>query len=192
MTNEQNDIIKFLKDNPLTENKEVLLDFIKNNDELYSRNNLFGHITASAFIVDEKMDKALLILHKKYNKWLSPGGHVDDGENGKQASIRETQEETGLNQLKLLSENIFDIDIHRIPESNKNGKIEPAHWHFDVRYIHKAPKDAIVDLNLFEAKGFQWVELEKLKNVDDISISRQAKKAKELISKIKRKRKLSP
>lgn len=29
MTNEQNGIIKFVKDNPLTENKDVLIDFIK-------------------------------------------------------------------------------------------------------------------------------------------------------------------
>lgn len=192
MNKEINEILDFVGKNKGLNNKEILTSFLKENDDIYSRNNLYGHITASAFIVDSKMDKALLILHKKYNKWLSPGGHVDEGENGRAASIRETQEETGLNQLTLLSENIFDIDIHKIPESNKNGKFEPEHWHFDVRYIHKAPQNAVVDLNLFEAKGFQWVELEKLKNVEDPSISRQAKKAQEIISKIKRKRKMTP
>lgn len=54
--------------------------FLNKEQEYYLRSNLFGHITGSAFILNKEMDKALLILHGKYNKWVSPGGHVDEGE----------------------------------------------------------------------------------------------------------------
>lgn len=103
----------------------------------YSRDTLSGHITGSAFIISEEKREALLILHKKYNKWVVPGGHVDAGENALKASERESGEEVGLTDLNLLSAEIFDIDIHRIPSTTKNGKFEPEHWHFDVRYLYR-------------------------------------------------------
>lgn len=95
---------------------------------------------------------------------------------------------SGINKLELLTPEIFDIDIHRIPESNKNGFAEPAHWHFDIRYIYKASKDSVVDINLFEAKGFEWNKLTDLSKVNDPSIKRMSEKAISLIEKIKMKK----
>lgn len=173
---EKNQILDYLENNNV-ENKDVLKSFIKDHSEIYARENLYGHITGSAFIINEQGDEGLLILHKKYNKWVAPGGHVDPHENAKIASKRESGEEVGLNDLELMSEEIFDIDIHRIPEAIKNGKVEPEHWHFDVRYLYKAPENCVVDVNLFETKGFKWEKLSNLANETDISIQRQANKA---------------
>lgn len=173
---EKDNILEYLKNNQV-EHANVLEHFIKTNNELYARSNQFGHITGSAFIVNAAQDEALLILHKKYNKWVAPGGHVDAGENALAASMRETGEEVGLSDLLLLSPKIFDIDIHRIPAATKNGIHEPEHWHFDVRYLYQAAENSVVNLNILEAKGFQWSKLEKLALVDDRSIKRQAEKA---------------
>lgn len=188
---EKESILEYLNNNKVN-NSEVLIEFLNNNKEHYSRNNIFGHITGSAFIVDNEMKNGLLILHKKYNKWLSPGGHVDENETSLMAAMRESGEEVGLNKLDLLSPKILDIDIHRVPESLKNGKVEPEHWHFDIRYIFKAQKEAVVDLNIFEAKGFKWNELKEMTTFEDVSVKRQAIKAIEIINKIKNKKKLKP
>lgn len=177
-------ILKYLETNP-TENAQVLIDFINNSEDLYSRKNEIGHITGSAFIVSSDLKDALLILHKKYDKWVAPGGHVDPNENSLDAAKRESGEEVGLSNLELLKPTILDIDIHRIPTGIKNGVIEREHWHFDVRYLFKAQHDSVVDINLLEAKGFKWPDLEVLKGSTDVSISRLATKAFEVIEALK-------
>lgn len=168
-------IISYLQNNKV-ENAEVLNKFLLNEKNPYSRDTLSGHITGSAFSINEEKREALLILHKKYNKWVAPGGHVDAGENALQASERESGEEVGLTDLHLLSAEIFDIDIHRIPTATKNGKFEPEHWHFDVRYLYKISSKSKVNLNLLEANGFKWEKLHVLAEIQDDSISRQAQK----------------
>lgn len=178
----------YLEKNP-TEHAEVLLNFINHAPDFYSRRNKIGHITGSAFIVSHDLQNALLILHAKYNKWVSPGGHVDEGENSLKAASRESAEEVGIQDLELLKPEILDIDIHRIPAATKHGVFEPEHWHFDVRYLFKVQPDASVDLNTLEAKGFKWPLLTEIAQESDISVSRQAQKA---IDFIHNKLKLNP
>lgn len=173
---DKNAVIKYLEKNP-TENSQVLLDFVNNSQDLYSRQNPIGHITGSAFIVSDDLQHALLILHGKYNKWVAPGGHVDSGENSLIAASRESSEEVGIHDLELLKPEIFDIDIHRIPAATKNGLFEPEHWHFDVRYLFKIQPESVVDLNTIEAKGYKWPLLIEIAQDDDLSINRQANKA---------------
>lgn len=177
---DKNAIIKYLEKNP-TENQEVLIDFVNTSKDLYSRQNVVGHITGSAFIVSNDLENALLILHGKYNKWVAPGGHVDPGEDSLFAASRESAEEVGIQDLELLKPEIFDIDIHRIPAATKHGVFEPEHWHFDVRYLFKIQPNTSVDLNTLEAKGYKWPLLTEIAQDEDESIRRQANKAIEFI-----------
>lgn len=200
MNNEAEMILSYLNKNK-TKNAEHLIKFIKSVGDLYSRNNDDGHITASAFIVSDDKKHVLLIEHAKYNMWLSPGGHVDAGENSLKAAIRETAEETGVKNIELLKKDILDIDIHRIPHSEKKG--EPEHWHFDIRYLFKAPKDLVINLNSDakddingvsvnkqECNGYKWYSLDDMKHHNDQSLKRQAEKVSDFLSSKKIKLKI--
>lgn len=182
---EKDKIIAYLNDNDV-ENKDVLLSFLMSysNKEIYSRTNLIGHITGSAFIVNEEHDNAMLVLHKKYNKWVAPGGHVEESEDAKHASFRETKEETGIEYLSLLSQEVFDIDIHRIPEREKNGIFEPEHWHFDVRYLYQTREDGMINIDINEVNDYSWYDIKTLKESDDISTKRMASKLESFINHI--------
>ncbi len=93
-----------------------------------------GHFTASAFITNANRDKLLLIWHKKLQKWLQPGGHIDNTDASPlAAALRETAEETGLTAKALLAAELADIDVHEIPARESNSELEefknqqPAH-----------------------------------------------------------------
>ena len=98
---------------------------------LYDRKNFKGHITTSALVINRD-DRMLFVIHAVFNKLLPPGGHVEDGDNSlKEASMRETEEETGVPPADLeylpadakFPELPFDINSHPIPEHPK--KKEP-------------------------------------------------------------------
>ena len=59
---EKENILTYLKNNP-TQNSEILINFLNNSNNLYSRKNEIGHITGSAFILSEDLKNSLLILH---------------------------------------------------------------------------------------------------------------------------------
>jgi len=61
------------------------------------------HFCASAFIINPKDKKILLVKHSDYDKWLQPGGHIEEDETPEEAAIREVYEETGI-KIKLLGE----------------------------------------------------------------------------------------
>jgi 8-oxo-dGTP pyrophosphatase MutT (NUDIX family) len=131
-----------------------------------------GHFTASAFIVSPAQDALLLIFHAKLARWLQPGGHIEpqDG-NVLAAARREAEEEVGLSQLELLEPAPFDLDIHAIPALRG----DPAHAHFDVRFLFRAP--SLVVRAASDAKAARWVPLDAIDlELSDRSVMRAVEK----------------
>ena len=48
------------------------ITLIRNFPECFSRRLLSGHVTGSAWVVSPDRSKALLLHHKKLNRWLQP------------------------------------------------------------------------------------------------------------------------
>ena len=150
------------------------LSFIETNTDCFERSLQEGHITGSAWILNAAHDKALLTHHQKLNRWLQLGGHADGECDVMQVALKEAKEESGLTQLKLLSETIFDIDIHTIPGREN----EPEHLHYDIRFLFEADDSEKLVLSS-ESKALAWVPLDELKEVtaSNDSILRMALKS---------------
>ena len=114
--------------------RDRIARFLSEHDDAYERSCVSGHITASAWIVDRTRTHALLTHHRKLDRWLQLGGHVDGDRNPSDAAMREAREESGLVSLRLIVKGIYDLDVHRIPER----ATEPAHDHYDVRFAFEA------------------------------------------------------
>ena len=140
--------------------------FLAGTDNPFGRTNLDGHITASAWVVDPALSQTLLVDHIKLKCWLMPGGHADGNDDVLAMARQEVLEETGLADAALGMEGIFDIDVHPIPEAIKNGKVEPPHFHYDVRYLLIADPKQEVQLAPDESNGIQWVALEKVRELE--------------------------
>ena len=65
------------------------------------RSRPLGHFTASAFILNP-MGQPLALLHKKLQRWLQPGGHLESQDQSPlQAALREAKEESQLTLIPL-------------------------------------------------------------------------------------------
>ena len=148
------------------------------HQDAFLRSHLPGHITGSAWIIDKESGDVLLTHHAKLNRWLQPGGHADGDENVMRVAAREAQEETGLQQLTLVSDKIFDIDIHTIPA---RGDM-PAHLHFDIRYLFYSDKKHPLVIT-HESHDLRWIALAGVADVcqGNESMMRMARKASSLL-----------
>ncbi|MBT3478078.1 MAG: NUDIX hydrolase [Candidatus Marinimicrobia bacterium] len=108
--------------------------FLNRSKTCFSRNNWEGHFTGSAWVVDQSREWVLMTHHRQLDMWLQLGGHAEGRSNLLDVALDEAQEESGLSKLNVLSTNIFDLDIHKIPAF----KGAPTHLHFDVRFIMEA------------------------------------------------------
>ena len=131
------------------------LDFVVKTDLFWSRSHLEGHLTASSWVVNDDYTKVILCHHGKLNIWVQLGGHIDETDNSlHEACRRELEEESGLKEIELLSPNIYDIDIHRIPEN----KGVPEHLHYDLRMIFKANSQEMINFDIAESKDVRWID----------------------------------
>lgn len=115
-----------------------------------------GHFTASCYIIDGG-GRLLLHHHRRLGRWLQMGGHVEAGESTARAALREGAEESGLRDLSLVGEEIFDLDVHGIPAA----KGEPDHDHFDVRYLARTSSPHAISIDRAESNELAWVTLER-------------------------------
>lgn len=123
------------------------------------------HFTATAFIVDSK-GRTLLLWHKRLQRWMPPGGHVDPDETPEDTARRECKEETGLDvdivgdaqpdlfagnpeEGRMLRRPIVMLleEIPPCPERN-----EPAHQHMDFVYLAR-PLDEAQAITLAKEEG---------------------------------------
>lgn len=142
------------------------IDFVNTYTNCFDRELLIGHVTGSAWILDNSGQYVLLTHHRKLDKWFQPGGHCDGDSNVLNVALKEALEETGLERIEVVSDTIFDVDVHPIPER----KGVPAHLHYDIRFLLKADKNLPLQIT-DESNDLAWValsEVEKLNNSDSI------------------------
>jgi 8-oxo-dGTP pyrophosphatase MutT (NUDIX family) len=107
------------------------LAFLEGQSCFWQRDNYVGHLTASAWVVNEARSHVLLTHHRKFDCWLQLGGHVEAGDATLlAAALREAREESGIQAIEPLRATIFHVGHHPI-----NTAKEPPHVHYDIRYL---------------------------------------------------------
>jgi 8-oxo-dGTP pyrophosphatase MutT (NUDIX family) len=167
----RNNLLQLLQNHkPFNHEEQQFIDntiqFVQENVDCFERTLLIGHVTGSAWIVDKSREFTLLTHHRKLDKWFQTGGHCDGDYDVLNVALKEAMEETGLTDIEVVSSDIFDIDIHEIPER----KGIPAHLHYDVRFLLEADINEPLIVSS-ESTDLAWVaisEVEKLNNSESI------------------------
>jgi 8-oxo-dGTP pyrophosphatase MutT (NUDIX family) len=134
--------------------------------------------TVAIFVVHD--GKILLIHHRKLDKWLPLGGHIELDEDPEQAALREAKEESGLD-VELLGERPPTtspgiraliaprfLDIHRINETHEH--IGLIYWARpkvgSARRADRTPQRGVpTTLATEEHHDIRWCSLEDLEKL---------------------------
>jgi 8-oxo-dGTP pyrophosphatase MutT (NUDIX family) len=141
--------------------KAYFLQFIDIFDDVLSRENEFGHFTASGVVVNPDFSKILLVYHNIFDGYIFPGGHADGDPNLLGVATREIEEETGV-EAKALSNEPFSICSFPTKAHIKRGKFVSAHTHFDVEYLFVADDTLPVRIKPDENQSVIWLPIETI------------------------------
>lgn len=141
--------------------KQVMLKYLDTFDNLLTRENEFAHFTASNWIVNKQKTKVLMIYHNIYKSWSWTGGHADGEENLLKVALKEAQEETGLQNLKVLSNGIYGLQILTVDGHVKRGKYVSAHLHLDCCFLIEADENDMIRIKEDENSGIKWVDIDE-------------------------------
>lgn len=142
------------------------------------------HVTASAIVLGPR--GVLLHHHRRLERWMQPGGHIDPGEEPADAARRETVEETGLPPTHPGGGPwMVDANVHALPRpcrpwaaadsAGLTGRPTPRCVHVDMRYVLHA--DGEPDPPSGESPLVRWFAWRDAFAVADAGLVRSLRRA---------------
>lgn len=141
--------------------KEQMLQFMKCYDNYLERENGIAHFTASMWTVNKERTKTLMVHHNIYNSWSWIGGHADGMEDLCAVAMKELQEETGVKNACLVSEEIFSLETLTVNGHIRKGIWVPGHLHFNLTYLAEAEESEGLIVQEEENSAVKWWSFEE-------------------------------
>ena len=152
--------------------------FVAKHPDCFERTCVPGHITGSAWLISHDGGRFLLTHHRKLGRWLQLGGHAEGDPPPAEVALREASEESGIADLRLAVTHPIDLDAHDIPAT----PTEPAHVHYDLRFLVVAPPDAVATTSP-ESIELRWFDSRRPLDVPhDASVVRLRRKAEQALA----------
>lgn len=142
--------------------KRVMLKYINDFNDVLTRQNEYAHFTSSSFILNKERTKMLMIYHKIYKSWAWTGGHSDGDNDLLYVAMKEAKEETGLKDVKPISNDIYSLEIITVNGHEKRGKYVASHVHLNVTYLLEADEKEEIHIKEDENSGVKWVPIDKI------------------------------
>ncbi|MBQ6465095.1 MAG: NUDIX hydrolase [Oscillospiraceae bacterium] len=136
--------------------KALILDYLARNPGALWRTDPIAHLTASAWVVNAARDRVLMVYHRIYDSWSWIGGHADGESDLLAAALRECREETGVEHLRPVSEDIFSLEVLTVAGHEKRGVYVPGHLHLNLSYLLEADEADALRVCEAENSGVRW------------------------------------
>lgn len=145
------------------EDKKIILNLYKKyGDFLLDRKCKDAHFSSSAIVLDKNKEYVLFAYHNIYKSWSWLGGHVDLESDFFQVADKEIREESGIKNIKPISNKIISIEVLPVQQHIKNGKLIKEHIHLNVSYVFIGDKNDFIQNKPDENSDVKWIK------VDDI------------------------
>ena len=143
------------------QDKEELLRYMQQGEDLFPRENTQAHWTASAWVVDPGRTKVLMAYHKLYDSWAWLGGHADGEQDLLAVAVREVREESGLRTVRPVTEEIYSLEILPVSGHEKKGRYVPAHLHLNLTFLLEADPAEPLRVKPDENSAVAWFSPEE-------------------------------
>ena len=141
------------------QDQALILAFLERNPDAFYRTNRLAHMTASAWVVNPQRSKVLMVYHRLYDSWSWAGGHADGEEDLLAVALREVREETGVQRLHPVTEEIYSLEVLTVDGHEKHGKYVPSHLHLNLTYLLEAEEEQPLRICEAENSGVAWFSL---------------------------------
>jgi len=142
--------------------KEVMITYLNTFDNTLSRENKLGHFTASCWIVNKERTKVLMAYHNIYQSFAWLGGHADDNPNLLDVALKEAKEESNIQNIKILDNSIFSLDVIEVTHHYKKGKFITPHVHLNLTYLFEGSENDKLSIKEDENSDVKWLPIDKL------------------------------
>jgi len=128
-------------DGESVKSRDLVLMLLDHTPAPFSRNQFTpGHLTATGLVLAPDGERVLLVHHKRLDRWLLPGGHIEpEDPTPAEAARREVIEETGVSLAARGGAELVGIDVHGIPPKGA----EPYHLHHDLIFFFRAATEHV-------------------------------------------------
>lgn len=136
--------------------KEIIINCLENEPNIFTRDNKLVHMTASAWVTNKDHTKILMAYHNIYKSFSWLGGHSDGNENCLEVAIKEVKEESGITNVKPVSEDILSIEVLTVDGHIKKGEYISSHIHLNVTYLLEADDSEMLKVKEDENSAVKW------------------------------------
>ena len=136
--------------------RALLLRALREEENVFTRENDRMHMTASAWVTNEAHDRVLMAYHNIYDSWAWLGGHADGERDLLAVALREVREESGIEHVRAASEDIFSLEILTVDGHEKRGRYVSSHLHLNVTYLLIADDGDALRAKPDENSGVRW------------------------------------
>jgi len=141
--------------------KEFMLGYMERFDDCLTRENKIAHFTASVWVINPQRTKVLMVYHNIYNSWSWTGGHADGEEDLAAVAMRELKEETGVEHARLVSDELFSLEVLTVDGHVKKGSYVSSHLHLNVTFLAEADEEDALRSKEDENSGVRWLTNEE-------------------------------
>ncbi len=157
------EIKEYIPYNELEErDKEVIIKCLDTYPDIFYRSNPVAHMTASAWVINPSRDKILMAYHNIYGSFSWLGGHCDGETDCLKVALREVQEESGIQNVRALSDKILSLEALTVNGHYKKGKYVSSHLHLNVTYLIEADDKEVLHIKEDENSAVQWFDIDKV------------------------------
>lgn len=151
------DIRRYIPFNEQEErDKCLMLSLLQGDQDLFTRDNEWTHFTASAWITSPDRQLVLMCYHNLYDSWSWLGGHADGERDLASVALREVREESGLAHARLVSPDIYSLEVLTVDGHIKAGRYVSSHLHLNLTYLIEADPEETLFTKPDENSGLRW------------------------------------
>jgi len=140
--------------------RDALLRLLEDGGVSYEREDP-AHMTASAWVASPDRKQVLLAYHNIYGSWAWLGGHADGDRDLLRVALREVREESGLKNVRPVSEDLYSVEILTVDGHEKQGRYVSSHLHLNVTFLLEADPSSPIRSRPSENSSVGWFGLDE-------------------------------